>query len=146
MVAPPAPAPTPTAPKVMAPRRPAVVEEPDPVGHPTGGEGMAAALWGLRTLVPWGLTVYAVVFLVLSAAPLAAPYVGASVFFPAVAIGQPVVQQVEQGLPPLRFGDWDPVPLVLGVALLFVRPRITNPLWRLEARYRARAASPEALG
>ncbi len=111
-----------------------------------GGEGMAAALWGLRTLVSWGMTAYALVFLALFAWPLAAPVVGISVLFPVVAIGQPVVQQVAQWLPPTRFGDWDPLPLALGVVLLVVRPRITTPLWRLEARYRARAAMQEVAG
>jgi hypothetical protein len=147
-VAPPAPAPTPTAAKVVVPRRQAsaAVEEPDAPHRPASGEGMAAALWGLRTLVSWALLVAAVVFLLLFASPLVSPYVGASVFFPAVVIGQPVVQQIAQALPPVRFGDWDPIPLVLAVALLFLRPRITNPLWRLEARYRARATSMQTLG
>lgn len=92
------------------------------------------------------MTAYALVFLALFAWPLAAPVVGISVLFPVVAIGQPVVQQVAQWLPPTRFGDWDPLPLALGVVLLVVRPRITTPLWRLEARYRARAAMQEVAG
>ncbi len=145
------PAPTPVVAKPAAPRRPPpVVEEPTPGRVTTrsagGGEGMAAALWGLRTLVSWGMTAYALVFLALFAWPLAAPVVGISVLFPVVAIGQPVVQQVAQWLPPTRFGDWDPLPLALGVVLLVVRPRITTPLWRLEARYRARAAMQEVAG
>jgi hypothetical protein len=107
---------------------------------------MAAALWGVRTLVSWGITAYAIVFLALFAWPLVAPFVNATTVFPLVAIGQPVIQQIGQWLPSLRFGDWDPLPLVLALALLFLRPRITAPLWRLEARYRARATSEEALG
>ena len=107
---------------------------------------MAAALWGVRTLVSWGITAYAIVFLALFAWPLVAPFVNTTPLFPLVAIGQPVVQQIGQWLPSLRFGDWDPLPLVLALALLFLRPRVTAPLWRLEARYRARATSEEALG
>jgi hypothetical protein len=73
--------------------------------------------------------------------------VSPATFFPIVAIGQPVVQWIGQWLPGgIRFGEWDPVPLALAVALLLLRPRITNPLWRLEARYRAQAASGKAYG
>jgi hypothetical protein len=107
---------------------------------------VAAALWGVRTLVSWVLTAYAVIFLALFAWPLIAPFATAAVIFPLVVIGQPVVQQVAQWLPAVRFGEWDPLPLALGVLLLVVRPRITTPLWRLEARYRARAAIQEAAG
>jgi hypothetical protein len=111
------------------------------------GEGVAAALWGLRTLISWGILAYAVVLLALFAWPLLEPVVTPSTFFPVVAIGQPVVQWISQVLGGgLRVGAWDPVPLVLAVLLLVIRPRITNPLWRAEARYRARAASGEALG
>ena len=148
---PPAPAPTPGVAKAALPRRPPSAVEELPPRRPAprsagGGEGMAAALWGLRTLVSWGMTAYALVFLALFAWPLVAPLVGASLLFPVIAIGQPVVQQVAQWLPPLRFGDWDPLPLALGVVLLMIRPRITTPLWRLEARYRARAAMQEVAG
>ncbi len=146
----PTPAAPPAGPRATAPRRPAAVaseETPPPPARRSGsGEGMAAALWGVRTLVSWGITAYAIVFLALFAWPLAAPFVNTTTLFPLVAIGQPVVQQIGQWLPSLRFGDWDPLPLGLALALLFLRPRITAPLWRLEARYRARATSEEALG
>jgi hypothetical protein len=138
-----APRPTPSR------RPPPPVAEAPPVERREtgGGEGVAAALWGLRTLISWGILAYAVVLLALFAWPLLEPVVTPSTFFPVVAIGQPVVQWISQVLGGgLRVGAWDPVPLVLAVLLLVIRPRITNPLWRAEARYRARAASGEALG
>ncbi len=125
---------------------PAGLQEAEPRRSAAGGEGMAAALWGLRTLLSWAITAYAVVFLALFAWPLVAPFVNDSVILPALVVGQPAVQQIGQWVPAIRFGDLDPLPLVLGVGLLLLRPRITNPLWRLEARYRARAASQAALG
>jgi hypothetical protein len=66
--------------------------------------------------------------------------------FPVVAIAEPPVSQVRQWVPSIQFGDWDPLPLLLAVALLLIRPRITTPLWRLEARCRARAAMEEPAG
>jgi hypothetical protein len=146
---PPPPPVTYDVPKATPSRRPApAATEAPPVvrREPGGGEGIAAALWGARTLISWGITAYAVVFLALFAWPLLSPVVGAGSLFPAVAIGQPVVQWIGQWLPDVHVGDWDPIPLALAVALLLLRPRITNPLWRLEARYRARAVSGEALG
>jgi serine/threonine-protein kinase len=150
----PAPAPAPVvheAPKATPSRRPApaVSEAPPAERRESGdGEGVAAALWGVRTLISWGITAYAALLLALFAWPLLAPLVGPATFFSSVAIVQPVVQWIGQFLPDLRFGDWDPLPAVLAVLLLLLRPRITNPLWRLEARYRARAGavSGEALG
>jgi hypothetical protein len=126
-----------------------VSEEPPAERRESGdGEGVAAALWGVRTLISWGITAYAALLLALFAWPLLAPLVGPATFFSSVAIVEPVVQWIGQFLPDLRFGDWDPLPAVLAVLLLLLRPRITNPLWRLEARYRARAGavSGEALG
>src|SRR5262249_21199308 len=76
----------------------------------------------------------------------AAPYLGGAVLIPIVAIGQPVVQQIAQWVPSVRFGDWDPLPLLLAIILLVLRPWITMPLWRLEARCRARAALEEPAG
>jgi serine/threonine-protein kinase len=149
VASPPTPAAPPAVPRATAPRRPAAVasEETPPARRSGSGEGMAAALWGVRTLVSWGITAYAIVFLALFAWPLAAPFVSiTTLLFPLVAIGQPVVQLIGQWLPSLRLGDWDPLPLALALALLFLRPRVTAPLWRLEARYRARATSEEALG
>jgi serine/threonine-protein kinase len=132
---------------VTPPRRPAPVPEEAPARRPAGGgEGLAAALWGVRTLLSWGITVYAILFLTLFAGPLAAPLLGGAVMFPVVAIAEPVVSQVGQWVPTIRFGDWDPLPLVLAVALLLIRPRITTPLWRLEARCRARATMEEPAG
>ena len=107
---------------------------------------MAAALWGVRTLVSWAITAYALVFLAIFVWPLAAPFLGGAVFLPFVAIGQPAVQQIAQWVPSVRFGEWDPLPLVLAIILLVLRPWITTPLWRLEARCRARAALEEPAG
>jgi uncharacterized protein YggT (Ycf19 family) len=142
----PAPVAAKTAPP---PRRPAPAppeEAPAPRRPAGGGEGLAAAIWGLRTLLSWGITAYAVVFLAFFVWPLAAPFVGSAVMFPVVAIAEPPVSQVRQWVPSIQFGDWDPLPLLLAVALLLIRPRITTPLWRLEARCRARAAMEEPAG
>ncbi|MBI3457588.1 MAG: protein kinase [Candidatus Rokubacteria bacterium] len=145
-------APEPTGASVVEPtpssRAPRLSGEGRPASRPreSSGEGMAAVLWGVRTLVSWGMTAYALVFLALFVWPLAAPFVTASVIFPVAAVGQPIVQQVAEWVPPIRIGEWDPVPLVLGVALLLLRPRITERLWRLETRIRARAAPLDATG
>jgi hypothetical protein len=124
-----------------------VSEAPPAERRETGdGEGIAAALWGVRTLISWGITAYAVVFLALFAWPLVETVQGVTSFYPIVSIGEPVVRWLEQFLPIIRFGEMNPLPFVLAVALLLLRPRITNPLWRLEARYRARAVSGEVYG
>ena len=136
-------------PKATPSRRPApsVSEAPPTERRETGdGEGIAAALWGVRTLISWGITAYAVVLLALFAWPLVENVQGVTSFSPIVSIGEPVVRWLEQFLPIIRFGEMNPVPFVLAVALLLLRPRITNPLWRLEARYRARAVSGEVYG
>ena len=136
-------------PRATPSRRPApsVSEAPPAERRETGdGEGIAAALWGVRTLISWGITAYAVVFLALFAWPLVENVQGATSFYPIVSIGEPVVRWLEQFLPIIRFGEMNPLPFVLAVALLLLRPRITNPLWRLEARYRARTVSGEVYG
>jgi hypothetical protein len=140
--------PVPVAAKMVTPpRRPAPVPEEAPARRRArGGEGLAAALWGVRTLLSWAITAYAILFLALFVWPLAAPFLGGAVMFPVVAIAEPVVSQVGQWVPTIRFGDWDPLPLALAVALLLLRPRITTPLWRLEARCRARATMEEPAG
>ncbi len=55
-------------------------------------------------------------------------------------LSQPVLQTFEQMFGPVRVWGWDPVPLVLAVALLILRPYLTGPLWRLEMQARQRAA------
>jgi serine/threonine-protein kinase len=137
----PVPAPRiPAAPR-HAPIQPA--ERPAAAGE--SWEGLAAAVWGVRTLVSWGMTAYGVVFLLLFVRPFVAAFLPPSLFMPLDIMGQPFVQRVSQWLPPLRYEEVDFVPLALGTALLLLRPRITTPLSRLEERWRARALAGEAL-
>jgi serine/threonine-protein kinase len=122
-----------------APRRPRPTTEGRRPSRPQGGgEGLAAALWGIRTLLSWGITAYALALLLVFAWPMVGPLLPPSVR-PVVLIGQ----QVTQLFPSFSIAGFDPVPLVLAIALLLIRPRVTNPLWRLEARARARAVSTE---
>src|SRR5262245_48470514 len=57
----PVPPPAPAA-KTAPRRRPAPIPEepPAPRRTPKGGEGLAVALWGVRTLLSWAITAYAV--------------------------------------------------------------------------------------
>ncbi len=109
-------------------------------------DGLAVSVWGLRTLLSWGLSVYAVVLLVLFGRPFIAAFVPPGAFVPLDIVGQRLIQPVGQWFPVLRYEGLDFVPLLLGVLLLVLRPRITTPLWRLESRWRARALSQEPLG
>jgi serine/threonine-protein kinase len=139
----PAPAPAPRIP--AAPRHAPVQPAEKPATPGESWEGLAVAVWGIRTLVSWGMTVYGVVFLLLFVRPFVTALLPASLFVPLDIMGQPFVDRVAQWLPYLRYADADFVPLALGAALLLLRPRITTPLSRLETRWRARALAAEAL-
>lgn len=131
-------APTPTAPVHRAPttrvQRPVEREE-------GSGEGLAAAVWGLRFLIAWGMRVYALMFLLLFAWQFVGAFLPASVIVPVAIFCQPVLDLVARVVPAFTVGGLDPWPLIVAVALFLVRPRITTPLAQLEERLRTRAAA-----
>jgi hypothetical protein len=100
------------------------------------------ALWGIRTLVSWGLLAASFMFLVVFAWPVASGSFPSGLGLVIFYVTEPITQFVTQFVGPVRVGNWDPVPLVLAVALLILRPYLTGPLWQLEKEARQRAAMP----
>jgi len=146
---PPGPIHRPAPPVTRPPVERAPVERPAParpVARPAAasagsGEGPAMAYWGIRKLVSWGMLAASFMFLLVAVWPMVGGYAPAGFGLVLFYLSQPVTQTLTDLFGPIRIWGWDPVPLVLTVALLILRPYLTAPLWRLEMQARQRAAA-----
>jgi hypothetical protein len=93
-------------------------------------------------LVSWALLATTLMFLIVFSWPVAGAYLPGGLGLVVFYVTEPVTQVIAQVVGPVRMGHWDPVPLVLAVALLILRPYLTGPLWQLEKEARQRAAMP----
>ena len=75
---------------------------------------------------------------------VAAVFLPLGLIEPIAFLGLPILRGIAQWVPDLTVGATDPLPLILAVVLFFVRPRITDPLARLEARWRSGSAAGHA--